>query len=144
MNKVINITTKNVINLKDETSILEASKLMQTLNINHLFITNQKGEHIGLLSSKDILAKLTDALSLDNPNLQKILQTTVSDVMTQNNLIRIEHDKKIQFACTLMLQHNIHSLIVVKNGKDVGLVTSHDCLAYSTGRLKAMEKAKFF
>ncbi len=136
--------TKNVISLQDDTSILEASKLMQTLRINHLFVTNQKGEHIGLLSSKDILVKLTNRLSTENPELQQLLQITVSDIMTQNNLIRIAHDKEIRFACNLMLEYHIHSLIVEKDGEDVGLITSHDCLEYSNTRLEAIDKAKFF
>jgi len=111
--------SKPVKSVKKTLSLREAIKIMDDDNIGVLPVV-EDNKPIGVVTERDILRRVV-AKDLD------IDKKTVEDIMTKNP-ITIDHDSSILEATRLMSENNFRRLIVVKNGKLVGLVTAKDVI----------------
>jgi CBS domain-containing protein len=50
-----NVMTKNVVTIQEDSSIMEAKRIIQTHKIRHLPVVDQKGRLVGLLSVRYVL-----------------------------------------------------------------------------------------
>jgi predicted transcriptional regulator len=50
-----NVMTKNVVTIQEDSSFIEARRVIQTHKIRHLPVVNQKGRLVGLLSVRKLL-----------------------------------------------------------------------------------------
>jgi len=113
MSKPVRKVTKDV-------SIRKAIKIMDENNIGALPVV-ENDKPIGVVTERDILRRV---IAKDNINLD---DKTVADIMTKNP-VTIEHDATILEATRLMSENNFRRLLVVKNGKIVGMVTAKDVI----------------
>ena len=112
MSKPVRRVTKDI-------SLRKAIKLMDENNIGVLPIV-ENDKPIGVITERDILRRVVaKGLDLD--------KKTVEDIMTKNP-ITIEHDASILEVTRLMSENNFRRLLVVKNGKLVGVVTAKDVI----------------
>ena len=93
-------------------SVGEAAELMSQHWIEHLVVV-EGGSVVGLISATDCAGV--------NPYVQ------VRDVMSTKP-VTIESDELVSRAANLMRGHRIHSLIVTRNRKLAGIVTTSDLL----------------
>ena len=93
-------------------SVDEATDLMSHYMIQHLVVVDG-GTVVGMLGASDCAGV--------NPDIR------VHDVMTAKP-VTIESDELISRAANLMRGHRIHSLIVTRNRKLAGIVTTSDLL----------------
>ena len=90
----------------------EAQELMKRYGIDHLVVV-ERGVPAGLLSDGDVLRHHAEG--------------TVRDAMSRD-LITIDSDELLQRAANLMRGHEIKCLVVTKEGKLAGVLTSSDLL----------------
>lgn len=110
--------SKPVKKITKDCSVKEAVKIMDEENIGILpIVENEKP--IGVITERDILRKIV----AKNQNLD----IKVSEIMTKNP-VTIENDATILDATRLMSENNFRHLLVVKNGKLVGIVTAKDVI----------------
>lgn len=122
MVKIIKIEewmSKPVRSVKKSLSVEDAIKIMDEHNIGVLPVAD-KDRPIGVITERDILRRVV-AKKLDMKN------KTVEDIMTKNP-VTIEHDASILEATRLMSENNFRRLLVVKNGKLIGVVTAKDVI----------------
>ncbi len=92
------------------------SNIMNWRKIRHVPVENEKGELIGLISSRNLI----QYLSKRNSNHE-----SVDDIMNKNP-ITISPDTTIPEALRMMLDFNVGCLLVVQNKRLAGIFTEHD------------------
>jgi CBS domain-containing protein/gamma-glutamylcysteine synthetase len=106
-----------------------AANLMHWKHVRHVPVEDDAGHLVGLVSYRDLLELFA------NGRLGGQAQWVVRDVM-RTNLITVQPQTGTLEALSLMREHNIGSLPVVKDGKLVGIVTSYDMLTVSAKLLE--------
>lgn len=104
--------TKGVLTIEKDKTVLDAAKLMSELNIGSLLVT-EKDVPVGIVTERDILSKVV-AEELRPESLR------VSKVMSFP-LIRVEANKTVTEALTIMGEKGIKHLVVMDKGEIVGM-----------------------
>ena len=107
MSVPVTITNRNnkVTYLKD---------LLSRKNINALPVLEEDGTITGIVSSSDV-AKCHD----ENELVQNIMSNRVHIVVKNN---------RVKDAAAIMVKNNVHHLVVMEDGKVVGMVSSMDII----------------
>ncbi len=116
---VRSVMTENVVSVEKKDPIIKAIKLMTEKNIGSVIVTDG-GKAVGILTERDILRRCCPERLCERG-------IKVGDVMS-HPLITIEADASLGEAAMLMLDKNIRRLLVVENGKPVGIVTQKDIM----------------
>jgi CBS-domain-containing membrane protein len=138
------IMTKNVLTVQPDTDILQAAKLLLDNHVNGLPVVDDAGTLQGIICQADLIAQqeklplpsyfvlLDTPIPLNLPKtiekeLHKITATKVKDAMTLHP-ITVRPDTLLEDMATLMVKHNIHTLIVMDADKLVGIIGKEDIL----------------
>lgn len=129
--------TKNAISVRSATAIDEINTIFDNYKFHHLPVVDG-GELKGMISKSDYLKirhMLAYALSgqIGINDLYSTLRA--SDIMTSQPLC-LEPSDTIGMAGEIFMANVIHALPVVEDGVFVGIITSHDLLAYVFHQLK--------
>ena len=111
--------SKPVKSITKDISVRKAVKIMDESNIGVLPVVD-KDKPIGVITERDILRRVV-AKGIDMD------KKTAEDIMTKNP-VTINHDVSILEATRLMSENNFRRLLVVENGKLVGIVTAKDVI----------------
>lgn len=112
--KVSEVMGKPVI-ISPDATVKDAAKKMSELNITTLMVIDIN-KLVGILTEGDISRRFatSDRLSKD---------VCVRDIMS-SQLIKVEADENVEYACHLMTKNEIRRLPVVLKGRLVGIITS--------------------
>ncbi len=112
---------KGIIAISPDTRPIEAFEKMYKEGVRRLFVMNDDGNPIGVISYLDLVGVLgTIKPSAKLPNDLKI-----EDIMSED-VITISADDKIEDAANLMLRADVSGLLVLENEKPVGVITKTD------------------
>src|SRR4030043_245744 len=117
------VMTTNVINIPSNTSLAEAKRIMDAHHIRRLPVVD-RGMLVGVVT-RDQLDKAgpSQISRLDIHEITRILnKVTVKEVMTKNP-ITVNPDATVEEAVKLAQEKKIGSLLVVDNGRVVGVAT---------------------
>jgi CBS domain-containing protein len=138
------IMTTEVITVRPETEIVEATKLLLENHINGLPVVDDKGKLVGILCQSDLIVQqkklplpsfftfldgfipLTSMKQLEK-EIQKAVATTVSQAMTPDP-VTVNPDTGLNSVAALMVDKNFHTLPVVEGGQLVGVVGKEDVI----------------
>ena len=138
------IMTTEVITVRPETEIVEATRLLLEKHINGLPVVDDKGKLVGILCQSDLIVQqkklplpsfftfldgfipLTSMKQLEK-EIQKAVATTVSQAMTRDP-VTVRPDTGLNSVAALMVDKNFHTLPVVEGGKLVGIVGKEDVI----------------
>jgi CBS domain-containing protein len=126
MGQIRDIMCKDVITVEDDKSAVDAAKIISDNDISFLVIIKD-GLPIGVLSEKDFVRKL----AAENKNA---FDTPISEIMSYK-FRWVEPTTSIEDAIQKMLNNNIRRLLVLEDGKLVGVVTQTDLAAYLRDQL---------
>ena len=126
MGQIRDIMCKDVITIEDDKSAEDAAKIISENDISFLVII-KNGLPIGVLSEKDFVRKL----AAENKNAS---DTQISEIMSYK-FRWVEPTTSIEDAIQKMLNNNIRRLLVLENGKLVGVITQTDLAAYLRDQL---------
>ena len=117
---------KDVITIEDDKNAADAAKIISENDISFLVIIKD-GLPIGVLSEKDFVRKLAaeDKHASDTP---------ISEIMSYK-FRWVEPSTQIEDAIQKMLNNNIRRLLVLEDGKLVGVITQTDLAAYLRDQL---------
>ena len=107
MSSPVTVTNRNnkVVHLKD---------LITRKNINAVPVLEEDGTITGIISTSDV-AKCHD----ENEIVQNLMSDRVHIVLKNN---------RIQDAAAIMVKNNVHHLVVMEDGKVIGMVSSMDIM----------------
>jgi CBS domain-containing protein len=113
------IATKAVVTVLDGATIREAAREMSRNRISSLIITDRSGLPVGIVTDRDLREKVVAR--------GRSVTDSVRDVMTLP-LIRVDVKDYCFEAVLKMIKHNIHHILVIKEGKLKGVLTNHDLM----------------
>lgn len=124
---VEHLMTEEVVSIDEDTSLLEAHRLMGTMRIRSLPVIREN-QLVGLVTRTDLMSSDISRLAARNNQevSLKILTQSVEQIMTRD-LITVRADALVTDAAQLMINYKIHCLPVVDaEGKLTGIITESD------------------
>ncbi len=113
------LAAKKVITASQDISIQEAANIMTTKKISSLVLVNPAGAPVGIVTDRDLRDKVVAKGRGVSDQIKHIMSPP---------LIRADA-KDFGFEALLkMIKHNVHHLLVVKNGELKGIITNHDLM----------------
>ena len=133
MDQIREIMRKDVVTIESDKSALEAACLISEKDISFLVIMDNDSP-IGVLSESDFVRRLA-------ANDKKSSDVMISEIMSRK-FRWVEPETKIEDAIQKMLNNNIRRLIILENGKLVGVITQTDLAAFLRNKLLVDETVK--
>lgn len=126
MGHVRDIMIRDVVTIENNKTAKDVALLLAEKNISSLVVV-KNGEPIGLVTERDLARKVstTDKKSSEIP---------LSELMS-SNFRWVEPMTSIEDAVQKMLNKNIRRLLVLENGKLVGIITETDLAKYLRSKL---------
>lgn len=138
------IMTKEVISTRPETTLDEVARILTENNISGLPVVDEDNRLVGIITEGDLLMKdskvkfpsyiniLGGIIYLDSTaqyieELKKTVAQKVEELMTED-VIMVNEAANNEEMATLMVEHNINRLPVVRDGKLVGIVSRADII----------------
>ena len=121
MTKVKHVMTTNVVTVRKDTPISQATELLMSNNITGMPVVEEDMTLVGVISEKDVLNLFYSSGQTTN--------RTVSDFMT-TPAVHFKQDDDIQDVCACLMENNFRRVPVTLNGKVVGIVSRRDVLDY--------------
>lgn len=141
------VMKKEVISVKENISLFQLQEIFFNENISGAPVIDDEGKLVGIVSKTDLICSeleqelenilgsfvsiLSDELiqfpELKEKPVRRHTVITVKDIMTKN-VLTVKKSTPVKEVASLMLEHKIHRLIVVENGKVIGLISSMDLL----------------
>ena len=124
--KVRDVMTWNVITVSSDTPIMEARKIMDAHNIRRLPVVD-RGKLVGLVTKERIArASPSPATSLSVWEINYLLaKMTVREIMVKD-VVTVSPDMSAEAAIALAQNKKVGSLVVVEDGRVVGIATTND------------------
>ncbi|MGC4375512.1 CBS domain-containing protein [Fictibacillus sp. Mic-4] len=117
MQKLSDIMTKNVNVCSPQDNVYEAALKMKEDNVGVIPICDNE-QLLGVITDRDIVIR---AVADKKPG-----STKVTDIMSNEKLVKAGPDMTVEEAASLMSKHQIRRLPVVENNKLVGIVSLGD------------------
>ena len=112
---------KGIIAIGPDTRPIEAFEKMYREGVRRLFVTNDDGNPVGVISYLDLVS----VLGTIKPGTKLPNDLKIEDIMSEN-VITISADDKIEDAANLMLRADVSGLLVLEKEKPVGVITKTD------------------
>lgn len=113
------IATKDIIAVGEFASILKAAQEMARNRISSIIILDADEQPSGIVTDRDLREKVVaGARNVNDP---------VRDIMS-SPLVRVDVKDYCFEAVLSMIKHNIHHMVVIKDGNLKGVLTSHDLM----------------
>ena len=126
MDQIRDIMRKNVITIEYDKNALEAACLISEKDIS-FFVIMENDSPIGVLSESDFVRRL----AADDKKSSEVM---ISEIMSRK-FRWVEPETKIEDAIQKMLNNNIRRLIILENGKLVGVITQTDLTEFLRNKL---------
>ncbi len=126
MDQIRDIMRKNVITIEYDKNALEAACLISEKDISFLVIM-ENDSPIGVLSESDFVRRL----AADDKKSSEVM---ISEIMSRK-FRWVEPETKIEDAIQKMLNNNIRRLVILENGKLVGVITQTDLTEFLRNKL---------
>lgn len=116
---VSEIAARDVVTVAQDASIREAAQVMSRNRISSLIIVDDNGLPVGIITDRDLREKVV-ARSKDVTDM-------VRDIMTLP-MIRVDARDFCYEAVLKMIKHNVHHVLVIREGRLYGVLTNHDLM----------------
>ncbi|MFN8177816.1 MAG: CBS domain-containing protein [bacterium] len=127
---VADYMTRKVFTLRNDKKVIAAKDIMEWAHVRHVPVVNVKGEVVGMLSHRDLLAVSMSSIGsriTDLDRKQHLWSVPLQTVM-RAPVTTIGPEASVQQAASIMRSRKIGCLPVVEGGKLVGILTDHDLL----------------
>ena len=127
------IMTRNLVCVRPTETANNIRAIFKEHDFHHLPVTEEDGKLAGIISKSDFLRitfKLSSETSGSVWSEKTFNHLTAKDLMTPYPLW-IQEDDTIGLAADIFLANKFHALPVMEDDELVGLVTTHDLLAYT-------------
>ena len=107
----------NVITITSNTRPAEAFQKMYKEGVRRLFVMDEGGEPLGVVSYSDLIG----VLGTIKPSAKDAVSLQITDIMSKE-VMTISADDRIEDAANLMLRADISGLLVLADDKPVGVI----------------------
>ncbi|MBN8929262.1 MAG: hypothetical protein BGO51_20630 [Rhodospirillales bacterium 69-11] len=138
---VADVMTRHALSVAPDSTVEEAAATMLERGISGLFVVDQKGDLVGVVTEGDLLRRDEIGTQRHRPWWLRLIVSPgrqaadftrthgrrVSDVMTES-VISVPHDAELEEVVDLMERHRIKRVPVTQDGRVVGVVSRADLL----------------
>jgi acetoin utilization protein AcuB len=125
--RVKNRMTPNPIVANLETNYNEALRLMKKNNINHLPIVDNNGRPLGIVTTGGMLRAMPSPMTTLNVyEIASLLDNVTMRSIMVSPVLAVDESCSTTNAANFMLQNKIDSLLVMRDGALVGIITAAD------------------
>jgi acetoin utilization protein AcuB len=119
--------SKDLITIDEDTSIMQASKIMKQNSVQHLPVL-RNGRLVGIISDRDLKeATPSKATTLDIHEMYYLLDKILVQDLMPKTLFTIAPGDTVEKAAAVMLKHHVSALPVVgPQGSLAGIITKGD------------------
>lgn len=117
--RIGDIARKEVIAVPDDVSIREAAQKMVEHRISSLVVIDRNHLPVGIVTDRDLREKVVAR--------GRGVNDSVKDIMSLP-LVRVDVKDYCFEAVLKMIKHNIHHILVIKEGRLTGVLTNHDLM----------------
>jgi CBS domain-containing protein len=117
--RVGDMAIKGVVSTEEDTTIREAANIMTESRISSILVFGSENIPSGIVTDRDLRKKVV-ATGLD-------VQQPVKGIMSSPVITVDAHDYCFEIVLK-MIKHNIHHVVVIREGNVVGVVTNHDLM----------------
>ena len=128
--KVTQIMTTPVQTIAIESTMLDASHVMEQSGVRHLCVSNGN-DIVGLVSVRDLVKHFVSSGSGPLRDLDDVYRPL--SILMQKSMATIDREEPIFRVATTMAQKRIGSLLVSQNGVVVGIVTERELVQKVVG-----------
>ena len=114
------LMTKDLSVIREEASIQEAARQMQSRKIGSLLVQKEE-EYVGIITETDVVRAVAEEQAIGQLKVQSLMSSPI---------IAIESKLSPQYARDLMADRHIRHLVVRENAIIVGIISVRDLLAY--------------
>lgn len=141
--KVKDIMTKDVFVLYANDTLDLVRSLMEIKHIRHVPIVNTKGEFLGLLTHKDLLALTVSLLAdIDKKEQDDLDRHIPIKKVMKTGVVTADPEMDLCTAISILLKNKYGCLPVVSERKLVGIITEADFLELTYDLLEREKKTK--
>ena len=115
--KDLMIDIKEIPIVKENTSILEAIKVITQFGLGFCLVKNSKQSINAIFTDGDLRRTLNKKIDIRNLSISKVMTKSFKS---------IEHNKNAYLAREIMSQNKIYSLVVKKQKKVIGVIRMHE------------------
>jgi len=120
------IMTTNVVTIPSSTSITEAKRIMEAHRFRRLPVVD-KGKLVGIVTEHRLESvSPSKATSLTVWELSYLLDKTPVKEIMEKNVVTASPDMTVEESLSLSQSHKVGSLVVVEDGRVVGIATTND------------------
>ncbi len=132
-NSVSDIMTTKLVTVAPDDFLVKVTKIFDENSFHHIPVVKEGNRLVGIVSKEDF-----QKMSLlfhhekagENGSNASTEGLRAKNIMTECP-ISLDPDDSIGLAADIFLANRFHSLPVIEDGQLVGLVTSHDLIAYA-------------
>jgi len=121
MGQIRDIMEKNVVTIEDDKTALDAARLISEIDVSFLVIMKNIIP-VGVLSESDFVKRLA-------ANDKKASAVIISEIMS-SNFRWVEPETELEDAIQNMLNNNLRRLVILDDGKLVGIITQTDLTGF--------------
>lgn len=129
-NAVETIMSTRLVTVKPDTTLAEIERIFEENTFHHLPVTNERRELLGIISRVDFARVEYFLAKKDQKIVDPANHICAADLMTPHPL-SLEPNDSIGLAADIFLANKFHALPILEAGVLVGLVTTHDLIAYA-------------
>ena len=114
-------------------SVRDAARLLVNTQVSALPVVDQRNAMAGIVSEVDLIRRVVGESNdptqlhahLGDPDSQEVLSLTVADIMTRD-VVTATEETSLEDVATLMLEHQIKRIPIVRGTNVVGIVSRID------------------
>lgn len=134
------IMSTNLITVRPDNNMKDVESLLDQYHIHHIIVVDKGQKVVGIISKEDILrlhAQINKHSSGSTYFRKTMEGLTAQEVMTTNPMT-LEAEDTIGLAADIFLNNRFHALPITDAGEAIGIITSHDLLAYAYSSQKIL------
>lgn len=140
---VRDIMTDRLIALTDADTLLAAKQAMDMARIRHVPIVNGRGDFIGLVTHRDLLAATVSKLAdIDQATQDDIYAGIPLGEVMRTDVKHTTPDSPLRDAAQILLTHKYGCLPVLEGKKLAGILTESDFISLSIVLMDAMDNVE--
>ncbi len=119
----------DLITVSPKTTLVEAKKLIEQKQIDHLLVVNDQKKLVGIVSDRDLKKYwASPATSLSTHELNYLLEKVLISMAMIKTVVTVPTNTTIERAALVMQQHRISALPVMEDDELAGIITSTDVM----------------
>jgi CBS domain-containing protein len=117
-----------LVSVLPETSLTEVHELLLERDVSAVPVVDDKGALVGIVSTTDLLREARLEITEPGDVVRITPPPHLARDLMKRNVITVDHEAPLSEAAGAMMKHHIHRVVVTREGKPVGVLSTRDAM----------------